>query len=170
MAVKAFAGLMRRFADENTQLTEDESDAINLWFDNGGDVTHADFLTRTSEELLCVWDYMCSMPIYKEVEAGGKQFVLVHGGLENFTVSRPLSDYSASEMLWHRPKPRTKYYPDKCVIVGHTPVCMMHKRTKLPMHKLKIFHGKNFIDIDCGCVFGGRLGCLCLDTMEEIYI
>lgn len=24
--------------------------------------------------------------------------------------------------------------------------------------------------IDCGCAFSGRLGFLCLDTMEEIYV
>ena len=24
--------------------------------------------------------------------------------------------------------------------------------------------------IDCGCAFSGRLGCLCLDTLEEIYV
>ena len=35
----------------------------------------------------------------------------------------------------------------------------------------KIYRTESFIDIDCGCVYsGGRLGCLCLDTMEEIYV
>jgi len=29
---------------------------------------------------------------------------------------------------------------------------------------------KNNIFIDCGAVYGGRLGCLCLDNMEEFYI
>ncbi len=31
-----------------------------------------------------------------------------------------------------------------------------------------IFRGTGFID--CGCGFGGRLGCLCLETMEETYV
>lgn len=26
------------------------------------------------------------------------------------------------------------------------------------------------ISIDCGCAYGGRLGCICLDTMEEFYV
>lgn len=35
----------------------------------------------------------------------------------------------------------------------------------------KIFRSGTMINIDCGCAFpGGRLGCLCLDTMEEYYV
>lgn len=106
-----------------------------------------------------------------EVESNGNQFVLVHGGFKGFTISRLLSYYASTEIVWHRPDPDTEYYPDKCVIVGHTPVCMMYERAGIQMSQPKFFHGKGFIDIDCGCVFpGGRLGCLCLDTMEEIYI
>ena len=26
------------------------------------------------------------------------------------------------------------------------------------------------VAIDCGAVYGGRLGCICLDTMEEYYV
>ena len=35
----------------------------------------------------------------------------------------------------------------------------------------KIYQKGNLIDIDCGCIYpGGKLGCLCLDTMEEFYV
>ncbi len=35
----------------------------------------------------------------------------------------------------------------------------------------RIFHCNTMIGIDCGCAYpGGRLGCLCLDTMEEFYV
>ena len=33
----------------------------------------------------------------------------------------------------------------------------------------RIFHRKDTIAIDCGCGFGGRLGVLRLDDMEEMY-
>lgn len=33
----------------------------------------------------------------------------------------------------------------------------------------KIWQGCGHIAIDCAAAWGGRLGCLCLDTMEEIY-
>ena len=34
----------------------------------------------------------------------------------------------------------------------------------------KIIKKNNNIAIDCGCVFGYGLGCLCLDNMQEYYI
>lgn len=36
--------------------------------------------------------------------------------------------------------------------------------------KGKIWMGNNHIAIDCGAVFLGTLGCLCLDTFEEFYV
>ena len=33
----------------------------------------------------------------------------------------------------------------------------------------RIFHIKDTVAIDCGCGFGGRLGVLRLDDMEEMY-
>lgn len=34
----------------------------------------------------------------------------------------------------------------------------------------KIYRGNNHVAIDCGCGFGGKLGCICLETMEEFYV
>ena len=171
MATKALPGIIHSLADEDSELTKTESEAIDLWFDNGGEASLENLLILKPEEGARVMDYMYSMPTYMEVEADGKQFVLVHGGFEGFTKSRPLDDYAVSEIVWNRPDPDTEYYPDKCVIVGHTPVFYMYQRAEEYMSQPKFFHGKGFIDIDCGCAFpGGRLGCLCLDTMEEIYV
>lgn len=39
-----------------------------------------------------------------------------------------------------------------------------------PAYKGRIYKNNNHIAIDCGAVFGGRLGCLCLDTMKEFYV
>lgn len=36
--------------------------------------------------------------------------------------------------------------------------------------KPEIFRSHNNILIDCGATYGGRLACLCLDTMREYYI
>ena len=147
-------------------LIGDDAEAVELWFFNGGDRSLADFFWLNKEQEQTVWEYMCNMPLYKEVEAGGQQFVLVHGGLEGFSPSRPLADYTSNEILWCRPEEDTVYYPDRYVVFGHTPVQFLE-----PSTPAKIYRKDNLIDIDCGCVFqGGRLGCLCLDTMEEIYV
>ena len=40
------------------------------------------------------------------------------------------------------------------------------------LHGAKIIAGKNntIYHIDCGCVFGRKLGCLRLDDMQEFYV
>ena len=155
-------------AEENGEivLSGDDADTVDLWFYNGGELSLADFLWLNDEQKQIVWEYMSNMPLYKELEAGGQQFVLVHGGLANFSSSHKLDDYTPHEILWCRPEKDTAYFSDKYVVFGHTPVQLLN--TNAPA---KIYRKDNLIDIDCGCVFhSGRLGCLCLDTMEETYV
>ena len=166
MAIRALSHILCAVQHgSGSALSEDAAEDMELWFYNGGELSLADFLWLNEEETQTVWEYMTDMPLYHEVTAGGKQFVLLHGGLENFSPSRPLDDYEPDEILWCRPVPDTAYYPDKYVVFGHTPVQLLNKNTPA-----KIYRKGNLIDIDCGCVFSGRLGCLCLDTMEEIYV
>lgn len=167
MAINALPRILSA-VEENGEviLTGDDAEAVELWFHNGGELSLADYLWLNEEQAQTTLDYMCNMPLYKEVEAGGQQFVLVHGGLEGFSPSRPLADYTPNEILWCRPEENTVYYPDRYVVFGHTPVQLLGTSTPA-----KIYRKDNLIDIDCRCVFqGGRLGCLCLDTMEEIYV
>ena len=152
-------------------LTGDEADAAELWFYNGGELSLVDLLWMNEDEVQHVWDYMTSLPLYREVEVEGRKFILLHGGLNGFSESRPLTDYAPEEILWCRPKADTVYYPDNYVIFGHTPVQMLCGGFGEKDTLAKIFHNGKAIDIDCGCVFPrGQLGCLCLDTMEEFYV
>ena len=172
MAIQALPGIMRNVRQiRKTALTKDETEALKLWFCNGGELSLADFLWLNDEPSQIVWEYMRKMPLYREVEIGERCFVLVHGGLDNFSSSRPLSDYEANEILWCRPEPDTVYYPDKYVVFGHTPVQLFAVESGEEETPAKIYRKEKLIDIDCACIFqGGRLGCLCLDTMEEFYI
>ena len=166
MALNALPRILNAIQENGeAALTDEDAEAVELWFYNGGELSLADFLWLNDEQEQTVWEYMRNMPLYKEVEVGGRQFVLVHGGLSAFSPSRPLADYEPNEILWCRPDEDTTYYSDKYVVFGHTPVQLMGARATA-----KIYRKDNLIDIDCGCVFpDGRLGCLCLDTMEEIY-
>ena len=59
------------------------------------------------------------------------------------------------------------YYQDKIIVTGHTPTRHIKCNPKADY----IFKGNNHIAIDCGCSYdGGKLGCICLNTMEEFYI
>jgi len=51
------------------------------------------------------------------------------------------------------------------IIVGHTPTYHYGQQ-----YEGKIIRNTHKYLIDCGCVFGYTLGCLCLDTKETYYI
>lgn len=171
MAMKALPGILRTAETDGIGMNKEEKQAMELWFWNGGELSLADFLWLDDEQEKIVWEYMKAMPLYKELEVNGRKFILLHGGLENFTPDRPLTDYAPCEILWCRPEPDTVYYPDRYVVFGHTPVHHLDLCADPENVPAKIYHGDHIIDIDCGCVFpSGRLGCLCLDTMEEYYV
>ncbi len=131
---------------------------------NGGGPTLRELKQLTQEEREDILEYFQEMELYAEVKAGGRSFVLTHSALENFAPDKPLDSYELQDFLFGRPEPDAVYYPDKLLVFGHTP-------TRILGGKDKILRRGTWIDIDCGCVFkGGRLGCLCLDTMEEFYV
>ncbi len=146
------------------KLDESQIASLSEWLVNGGEPTLLSLKRLSREEREDILEYFMEMELYAEVEAGGRSFVLVHSGLENFAPDKPLASYGLQELLFGRPKPDAAYYPDKILVFGHTPARLLGGQDK-------IFRNGNVIDIDCGCAFeGGRLGCLCLDTMEEFYV
>ena len=59
-----------------------------------------------------------------------------------------------------------QYYDDKIIVTGHTPTGLIEKE-----YVGKIYKKHNHIAVDCGAFFKDcRLGCICLDTMEEFYV
>ena len=52
-----------------------------------------------------------------------------------------------------------------------SPTRLLFRQIGKPELPDRIFHRSTMIGVDCGCAYpGGRLGCLCLDTMEEFYV
>lgn len=113
-----------------------------------------------------VLEFIAGFDLYAETEAGGTRYVLVHAGLGNFDPERALEDYELDELIWERPDYERAYFPDRFVVTGHTPTLIIPGNPR-PGY---IFRKNNHIAVDCGAVFGGRLGCLCLDTGEEFYV
>ena len=71
---------------------------------------------------------------------------------------------SATDFLFSRLEYDKVYFPDKILVTGHTPTGLID-----PAYAGRIWKNNNHIAIDCGAVFGGPLGCICLDTGEEYY-
>ena len=157
--------LMEEVTDQSLDsLDKTQIAALSEWITNGGGVTLRSLKVLGQEEREDILEYFQEMELFAQVEAGGRSFVLTHSGLDHFSPDRPLSEYRLEDFLFCRPGPDTVYFPDKLVIFGHTPTRYLSKQDK-------IFRQETWIDIDCGCAApSGRLGCLCLDTMEEFYV
>lgn len=146
----------------------DEETLLGLanWFENGGKSTFNEFTKLSLEEKEEIMDYLGEFVLYKEIEVNGNEFVLVHGGLKNFLPTRPLDSYSLEEIIWDRPDYSKVYFKDKYLVTGHTPTFLCDENCKEGTILMK----NNHIAIDCGSVFGGQLGAICLDTFETFYV
>ena len=113
-----------------------------------------------------MWDFLLEFDLYEEVEAGGNTYLLVHAGLGSFAPEKEIWEYELYDLVWERPDYNIPYFHDKYVVTGHTPT-MLIPENRNPGY---IYRNQNHIAIDCGASFGGRLGCLCLDTGKEFYV
>ena len=149
---------------EDQFLAPAERKLMEEWLQNGGKSSILQFLQLSDEETEVVCAYLNALSPWKEVTVQGRQFVLVHAGLAHFSAGRSLEDYDLEDFLFCCPELDTVYFPDKTLVFGHTP-------TRTLSGENRILRRDTWLDIDCGCVFkGGRLGCLCLDTLEEFYV
>lgn len=56
-----------------------------------------------------VLDYVEKFKPYVELNINSVDYLLVHGGLENFSVEKSIADYSLEELVWDRPDYSKKY-------------------------------------------------------------
>ena len=133
------------------------------WLEDGGKPTAEAFLALPDEEKKKVLYYLSVFGIYEEVEAGGKRFFLAHTVPEKEKMEN-LAALKTYDFLTGEPDYDKVYYPDKYVVTGHTPTGLISLGCR------GILQWNNHIAIDCGAVFGKRLGCIRLDDLEEFYV
>lgn len=162
--------LMEEVTDQSLDsLGPDQLAVLSEWLTNGGGTTLRELKRLDMEEREELLEYVREMDLYAEVEAGGRHFVLVHAGLDHFAPDKPLEDYKLTDFLFGRPNLRQSCFNDKFLVFGHTPTRLLRQEAEEAPSD-RIYRQGNLIAIDCGCGFGGLLGCLCLDTMEEFYV
>lgn len=179
MALTAIPWLMQEITDATVENIDPEMmQGLIEWMNVGGTASITEFRNLSREEQESILDYLSEFVLYEIVEAGGKEFVLVHAGLCNFDKRRTLDDYDLSEVLFHKPDYDIQYFEDKYLVTGHTPTRIAYAAEQGVLleeltnseYKDVIFKKNNHIAIDCGSSFGGKLGCICLDTLEEYYV
>lgn len=147
-----------------SNLTGSKLVSYSTWVANSGQPT-IDALSATRQsEIKYILEYWEEAPLYETVTVNGKDFILTHSGLGNFSSDKKLSDYTSEELLWNRPNIEQKYFDDITVVFGHTPTVYYGDD-----HKGKMLFTDTWIDIDVGAGLGLPPAILRLDDMKTFY-
>ncbi|MBS6678106.1 MAG: metallophosphoesterase [Clostridiales bacterium] len=156
----------------------------DIWDACGGRNTREEVDGLTTEERMKLRDYLRGLPIYRKLEAGGKEYFLTHSGFyADYEIRDPKTDlvdieasvlaaveadqerYLFSDDIHYIP---ASIQFDKRIIVGHYPTMFLPD-----FKRARIYHGRKYIDIDTGNERrreGGRLSCMRLEDGQEFYI
>lgn len=160
--------LFAEVTDESLKtLTMEKMAIFQNWLENGGGTTLAGLrklLKQNPEELEGILEYLQDAPLYETVEAGGRQFVLTHAGIDNFATGKPLEQYEANDFLWARPSLNTKYFRNATVVFGHTPTFFFDE-----LCRGKPIVTDSWICIDAGAADGIRPMVLRLDVLKFFF-
>lgn len=148
--------------DSINSLTKEKIELLNTYFLNGGDVTLKTLQTLSRETQRDIIYYLRDCPLYETVNAGDKDYILLHAGFDNFNKDRKLSEYSADELIWTWPKLEDEYFDDIHTVFGHTPTKCFDKN-----YEGKILKTKTWTCIDCGAGYGNEPILLRLDDYKE---
>lgn len=153
----------------NEEVKNGFCNELNLWYNNGGDVTH-NYLKHIRKDIRQeIFDYVRSLPINLDVTVNGTKYKLVHGSpIENISKNKwNYFKYDSEKefAVWKRWN-ISDGVPDGCVLVfGHTPTSHFQR-----CEKMELWFGDNAIGIDCGSGYvQGRLSCIRLDDMKIYY-
>lgn len=158
----------------NKKITKESIEKVDLktvenlitWQISGGKTTIEEFYKLKPKTREYVIDFIKDFIVYEELTIDDNDYLLVHGGLGNYSAEKDIEDYSLKELVWNRADYKIRYFEDVYVVTGHTPTQEIEENPN-PGY---IYWTNNHIAIDCGAYFlEGRLAAICLDTGEEFY-
>lgn len=146
--------------------------ATDLWYYNGGWVTHNHLKHIRKSLREEIYAYLHSLPLNIDITVNGKAYKLVHGApVEEFD---PASRYTDTTMhaVWKRLEGSECFDRGYTLIFGHTPTKHYQDDSLL-----SVWYGDNCIAIDCGSGYPedpyngkqGRLACLRLEDGKVFY-
>ena len=155
--------LFREITEENLEALDQEQMGLwNTYLMNGGDVTLKAMRRLSAEERQDIFGYLEEAPLYEAVTAGGRDFLLVHAGIEHFSSEKKLSAYAPDDFLWVHPRLTDTYFPEVMTVFGHTPTVSYGEGLNG-----RILKTRTWIDIDVGASYGNAPVLLRLDDLKE---
>ena len=140
---------------------------LQTWLDNGGEPTLYSLHRLKAldcSRAIALFDYVRKAPLYEIVRISSRSFLLTHAGLGHFSPKKPISAYTADELLWNRPDLNDAYYADIFTVFGHTPTAYYG-----PEYSGRMILTHTFADIDTGAAMGGAPMLLRLNDMQPFY-
>ncbi len=138
-------------AETAAGITQEKLAILSNYIDNGGDVTLRELRKLPRETRRDIFEYLKECPRYETVTAGGKDYILLHAGFDNFRKDRKLSDYSVDELIWTWPNLTDEYFDDIHTVFGHTPTSSLD-----PRFDGRILRTRTWTDIDVGAAYGNE--------------
>ncbi|MCR5808741.1 MAG: metallophosphoesterase [Clostridiales bacterium] len=160
--------LFDEITEENIDtLTPDKLKHYERWMRNGGGVTAENLrkLKKEDEEAFrSLMQFLNDAPPAAGVAVNGRDFLLVHGGLKDFSPEKRLRDYDYFDLLWERPKLTDEYFDDVITVFGHTPTLYYGDE-----YAGRVIKTRTWINIDAGAAGGLPPALLRLDDLEVFY-
>jgi serine/threonine protein phosphatase 1 len=137
---------------------------LSHWKRNGANPTIEALRALDTEQRKAILEYLSQCPVYDEVTIGTRRFVLVHGGLGDYSEEKRIEDYTPYELMWTRPMLSDNYSFDFITVFGHTPTHFYS-----PHFRGRMIKTSTWIDIDTGAASGMHPMLLRLDDLKEFY-
>ena len=113
MAVKVLKDLCVEITEEKVQaqVTVETMQRYTDWMLSGGNRMLKEYAASPSEKQKPL-DYLKDFSLYEQAFVNGKNFLLVHGGLEPFRKGMTVEDFSVPQLLFSRANLNTTYFQD----------------------------------------------------------
>ena len=159
--------LCTEITEENceTQLDGKLLRNLALWQNDGGQTTLDGFKKLCPDDREALIEYMEDFSPYEVIDVGGRNFLVVHGGIPYEKRNLPLEEQSVAELITERPDYRKRYYQNTYLVTGHTPTVAIGKQ-----YAGHIYREYGHIAVDCGAAFDLPLGCIRLEDFYEFYV
>ncbi len=138
---------------------------IEGWLASGGETTLAEMEALGLDRRQSVLDYLAELPVFEAAFVGGRNHIMVHGGLAGFSPRRRMESYRAEEVIREAAPFGRRYYKNSCVLTGHVPTYRMGE-----YYRGRMIVSPYQIALDCGAAEGIKLGCYCMESGEEFYV